>query len=109
MRSAPFALPPIVKPDGAHGGYVLQPHALFGSKHLSVFQLSERGSVSVLHLDHSSVDATPEDASEHPRHTQWPAGVQELARKADTMRADQGSLAERAHSMTDLQPVYHSK
>ncbi|RDX56514.1 hypothetical protein OH76DRAFT_1426024 [Lentinus brumalis] len=107
MRSAPFALPPIVKPDGAHGGYALQPHALFGSKHLSVFQLSERGSVSVLHLDHSSVDATPEDASEHPRHTQWPAGVQELARKADTMRADQGSLAERAHSMTDLQPVYH--
>ncbi|KAI0723995.1 hypothetical protein C8T65DRAFT_628157, partial [Cerioporus squamosus] len=106
MRSAPCVLPPIVKPDGAHGGYALLPPTLFGSKHLSVFQLSERGGVSVLHLDHLPVDAVPDATSEAPRRTQWPASLEEVAQQADMMRASQGALAGRAHSVTDLHPVY---
>lgn len=109
MRSAPSLLPPILRPDGVHGGYVFQPPTLSGSTHLSVFQLSQRGSVSVIHLDHLPVDTIPETPQGLAQPTVWPADVEKLAQDADAMRADQGALAARAHSITDLQPAYHSK
>ncbi|RPD66375.1 hypothetical protein L226DRAFT_197300 [Lentinus tigrinus ALCF2SS1-7] len=105
-RSAPCMLPPILNADGAHGGYAFQPPTLSGSTHLSAFQLSERGSVSALHLDHLPVDVIPDDTPEPPRSVMWPADVEKLAQDADMMQANQGVLAGRAHSITDLQPAY---
>lgn len=111
MHGSPYALPSIIRPDNPHLGFAFyQQPTLVGTKHISFFQLSERGSVSLLNLDHVFTDTVCEDISAiAPRRANWTPEVQALGEVADATDADQGPLAGRAHSVVNLQPAYHSK
>ncbi|KAI0333487.1 hypothetical protein GY45DRAFT_1296833 [Cubamyces sp. BRFM 1775] len=108
LHDAPYSLPPVIRPDGAHLGHAFfqQPTAL-GSKYLSVFQLSGRGSVSLLNFQAVSGDSAAKDtASQDGLRTEWPPEVKKLGDDADAARPDLGHLAGRAHMVVDLQPAY---
>ncbi|KAI0636734.1 hypothetical protein C8Q77DRAFT_1094359 [Trametes polyzona] len=107
IHNAPYALPPILRPDGAHSGYAFfQQPTLQGSKQLSIFQLSERGSMSLLNLQWLSREAVPETAAQPPRRAEWSPEVKKLRDDAEVSRPDLGTLAARTHSIVDLQPAY---
>ncbi|KAI0807584.1 hypothetical protein C8Q74DRAFT_1313323 [Fomes fomentarius] len=106
MYGDPYALPPIIRPDGPHLGYAFfQQPTLTGSKHLSILQLSQRGSVSLLNLDHVPADTNPGQPTGAPLHAEWSPEVKQLSDAANT-RTVRGPLAERAHSIVDLGPLY---
>lgn len=106
MYGDPYALPPIIRPDGSHLGYAFfQQPTLTGSKHLSILQLSQRGSVSLLNLDHVPADTNPGQSTGAPLRAEWSPEVKQLSEAADA-RTVRGPLAERAHSIVDLGPLY---
>ena len=106
MYGSPYALPPVTRPDGPHLGHaVFQEHSLSGAKRISVLQLSERGSVSVLDLDHLCEDDVYIDPEMVPRRADWAPDIKALE-PADATTGDLGPLAGRAHSIVDLQPAY---
>ncbi|KAI1794593.1 hypothetical protein LXA43DRAFT_995724 [Ganoderma leucocontextum] len=109
MHGPPYALPSIVRPDGPHLGFAFyQQPTLVGTKHISLFQLSERGSVSLLNLDHVSADmASREISTTVPRRAHWTPEVQALGEAADAKHVDQGPLAGRAHGVVNMQLAYH--
>ena len=111
MHGPSYALPPIVQPDGPHLGFAFyQQPTLVGTKHISLFQLSERGSVSLLNLDHVFTDTTSQEISiTTSRRASWPPEVQALGEAADASSVDQGPLSGRAHNVVNLQPVYRSE
>ncbi|KAH9901571.1 hypothetical protein C8Q73DRAFT_678269 [Cubamyces lactineus] len=108
LHDAPYPLPPVLRPDGAHLGHTFfqQPTAL-GSKFLSVFQLSERGSVSLLNFQAAPGDSVAQESlSQGGSRAEWPPEVKKLGDDADAARPDLGHLAGRAHLVVDLQPAY---
>lgn len=111
MHGSPYALPSIIRPDSPHLGFAFyQQPTLVGTKHISLFQLSERGSVSLLNLNHVFTDTISKDISAiAPRRANWAPEVQALGEVADATHADQGPLAGRAHSVVNMQPAYHSR
>lgn len=111
MHGSPYALPSAVHPDGPHFGFAFyQQPTLVGTKHISLFQLSERGSVSLLNLDHVFTDiASREMSPAAPRRTDGTPEIQALGEAADSTHSDQGPLAGRAHIVVNMQPAYHSK
>lgn len=110
IHDAPYALPPILRPDGPHLGHAFfQSPTLTGSKHLSIFQLSERGNVSLLNIQRLSREAADEAPEQPQMRADWPPEIQRLATDVDAARPDIGSLAGRAHSIVDLQPAYQSE
>ncbi|TBU65578.1 hypothetical protein BD310DRAFT_864379 [Dichomitus squalens] len=107
MYGSPYALPPLVRPDGPHSGFAFyQQPSLVGSKHISLLQLSERGGLSLLNLDHISADATPPETSIEHRRYQWTPEVHQLGKEADAKRIGGGPLAGRVHSVVDMRPAY---
>ncbi|KAI0372898.1 hypothetical protein BV20DRAFT_990286 [Pilatotrama ljubarskyi] len=107
LYDAPYALPPALRPDGPHLGYAFfQQATLSGSKSMSIFQLSERGSISLLNLQRLSKDVAQETPNSARRRVDWPPDVLKLKEDADAARSDLGPLAGKAHSIVDLQPAY---
>ncbi len=108
MHGSPYALPSIVHPDGPHLGFAFyQQPTLVGTKHIGLFQLSERGSVSHLNLDHVFTDTAI--SATGPRRADWTPEVKALGETADATHVDQGPLAGRVHSVVNMQPAYHSE
>lgn len=106
MCGSPYALPPIIKPDGRHLGHaVFQEPNISGAKRISWLQLSERGSVSLLDLEHLSVDDDRIQPDMAPRKAEWPPDVEALE-AASRAKPDLGPLAARAHSIVNLHPAY---
>ncbi|KAI0780690.1 hypothetical protein BD413DRAFT_702681 [Trametes elegans] len=107
LHDNPSALPPILRPDGPHLGYALfQPPTLAGLKHVTIFQLSERGGLSMLNLDRASTHAQESSATSRVR-MEWSPDVRKLGEDANADQPDMGPLATRAHSTVDLRPAYH--
>ncbi|KAI0362386.1 hypothetical protein OH77DRAFT_1441905 [Trametes cingulata] len=107
LCDTPRALSPAVHPDGPHLGYAFfQQPTLSGSKQLSIFQLSERGSLSLLNLQRLPKDVVQETPTQARRRVDWPADVRKLGEEAESARPDLGPLSAKAHSVVDLQPAY---
>ncbi|KAH9857125.1 hypothetical protein C2E23DRAFT_771292 [Lenzites betulinus] len=107
VHDAPYSLPPIHRPDGAHLGYAFfQPPTLAGSKHLSIFQLSERGGLSLLNIQRVPREASHETSKGSHQQAEWPDEVKKLEEDADAAKHDLGPLAGRGHSVVDLQTAY---
>ncbi|KAI0748606.1 hypothetical protein C8Q80DRAFT_1219698 [Daedaleopsis nitida] len=94
----PYALPPVLWPDAPHLGHAFfQQPTLSGLKHLSVFQMSPRGGVSLLNFNHLPADSPHKLSADASRRAAWSPAVEKLADEANVMRSDQGLLAQRAH------------
>ncbi|KAI8989669.1 hypothetical protein BD414DRAFT_414849 [Trametes punicea] len=107
LHEPPYALPPVLQPDGPHSGYAFfQQPTLVGSKHVSMLQLSDRGGVSLLNLQRVPNDAIQDAPNPGRRRADWPDDVKKLGSYADAAHRDLGPLAGRGHDVVDLQPAY---
>ncbi|OSD08614.1 hypothetical protein PYCCODRAFT_1380319 [Trametes coccinea BRFM310] len=107
MHEPPHALSPVLHPDGPHLGYAFyQQPTLAGSKHLSIFQLSNRGSMSLLNLQRVHNDTAPETPTARRTRGDWSEAVKKLGDEAEAARPDLGPVAGKAHIVVDLQYAY---
>ena len=106
MCGTPYTLPPIVRPDGPHLGYAFyQPLTLAGDKSLSIYQMSSRGSISLMNLDHRPADTVQEivHSTSSLDRAAYPQDGQGLA---NVMQEDLGSHAARTFKEVDLGLAY---
>ncbi|KAI0672980.1 hypothetical protein C8Q78DRAFT_1022189 [Trametes maxima] len=107
LYGAPYSLPSVLRPDGPHSGYAFfQQPTIAGSKQLSIFQLSERGSLLLLNLQKTSDDIVTACSSRVSGRAEWPTGVTKLGENVETAPLDLGPLAARTHSVTGLESAY---
>ncbi|KAI9057898.1 hypothetical protein FKP32DRAFT_1597859 [Trametes sanguinea] len=107
MHEPPRALSPGLHPDGPHLGYAFyQQPTPAGSKHVSIFQLSDRGGLSLLNLHRVPNDTVPETPTARRARGDWPEAVKKLRDDAEAARPDLGPVAGKAHIIVDLEPAY---
>ncbi|KAI0647297.1 hypothetical protein C8Q79DRAFT_958760 [Trametes meyenii] len=107
LNGSPYSLPSVLCPDGPHCGYAFfQQPTIAGSKQLSIFQLSERGSLSLLNLQKTSDDIVTESSGRVPRRTEWPTDVATLGGEVEAAPPNLGPLATRSHNVVTLDSAY---
>ncbi|GBE82101.1 predicted protein [Sparassis crispa] len=103
----PYCLPPVRTPDGRYLGHAFVQHpADTNDGDISVMQLSESGSISLLNLELSPTGEAGDVTRIDNQRVEWPVDVLNLEAQVKTSRPNNGPLGAQTFSKVDLRPAY---